>query len=97
MANQTAGNPAIFDTTGSLSGLKYIRQIQWVDDAADIADDADMVLTINGVTFTHKLQHTNNAASSTVFYNAGPFNPGLPVTDFTVTTLDAGTIVVWLD
>ena len=54
MANQVAGNPVVFDTTGTLTGLRYIRQIQWVDDG-DIADEDDMVLTLNGVTLTQKL------------------------------------------
>ena len=97
MANQLNSNPAVFDTTGSLTGLKYIREIQWIDDSGNVANGEDLVLTINGVTVTRKVQMGSLVAPEGLHYHAGPFNPGIPVTDFTVTTIDNGILVVWLD
>jgi hypothetical protein len=97
MSNQLTSNPIIFDAAASASGTYLVRQIQWVDDAADIADDDDLVLTINGVTFTHKIALAANTVNNTVVYQAGPFNPGIRVIDFTVTTIDHGILVVWID
>lgn len=96
MANQVSGNPIVMDTAATLSGRTTIRQIQWVDDAADIADDDDLVLKMNGVTITGKVALTANELGTLVLYQAGPFNPGIDVEDFQVVTIDHGSLVVWL-
>ena len=55
MANDLVTNPMTVDTAATLwsNSVKYVRQVQWMDDGADIADD-DSVLVINGATITGK-------------------------------------------
>jgi len=85
-----------------------LRLIQWIDDAADIVDDDDIVLTINGVTLTGKAQIGTTGGGAAVeavtpnvgnlcVWQIGPFNPGIHVTGLVVTTLDHGAIHVWYD
>jgi len=101
MANDLTGNPYVMDTAAVISGMTTIRQIQWVDDNADIVDGDDLVLSINGTAITIKVQMHDTAASrdpgTVVYYEAGPFNPGIAVEDFTVTTIDHGSLIVWIE
>ena len=103
MANILTSNPYVIDTAATIwptatnKGTNRVRLIQWIDDNADIADDDDLVLTINGVAVTAKVQLTNNTANTPTIYEIGPFNPGIPVTSFEVTTIDHGILVVWVD
>ena len=100
MANLTTTNPMTFDTAGATSLVttqKFIRLIQWIDDNADIADDADLSITINGSTLVHKVQLTANDVGNTCVWQVGPFNPGIPCSYFYVTTIDAGVLHVWCD
>jgi hypothetical protein len=97
MANQLNSRLTVIDTNATtLSGLSFIRLIQWVDNAADIADDDDLVLVMNGITITGKIALTANTINNLVVYQIGPFSPGIPVTDFTVTTIDHGELLVFL-
>jgi len=97
MANVLTHPLSVIDTAGATSTINnfILRMVQWIDDAADIADDDDLVLTINGITMTCKIQLTANTVNNLVLYQIGPFNPGVRVNSFTVTTLDAGVIHVW--
>ena len=56
MANNLVTNPMTVDTAATLwsNSVKYVKQVQWLDDGADIADDDDIVLVINGATITGK-------------------------------------------
>jgi hypothetical protein len=85
-----------------------LRLIQWIDDAGDIADDDDIVLTINGVALTGKVQIGTTAGGAAVeavtpnvgnivVWQIGPFNPGIHVTGLVVTTIDHGAVHVWYD
>lgn len=102
MANNLNSNPVYIDAAASstLSGLSRIQLIQWVDDNADIANDDDLVMVINGVTVTIKPQRHETPASvdgGGVVYEAGPFSRPIAVTDFSVTTIDHGALLVWLE
>ena len=56
MAKKLVTNPMTVDTAGTLwsNSVKCLRQVQWLDDGADIADDDDIVLVINGATITYE-------------------------------------------
>ncbi len=100
MANQTTGNPVVFDTTtgATISGISHVRLIQWVDDNADIADNANLIMSINGATLEATLQRgATPDGPGAVLWEIGPFNPGVPCTDITVSTLSAGHVVIWRD
>ena len=100
MANQTNSNPISFDTvTGAtLSGLSHVRLIQWIDDNADIADNGNLIMSINGVTLEATVQRgaTPDGAGA-VLWQIGPFNPGMPMKSITVSTLSAGAVLIWRD
>ena len=102
MANALYSNPIRIDSTtaGSWSGMKSVRLIQWVDLNEDIADGDELVMTINGTTVQCEIQIDADDVSlggGAVAWNIGPFNPGIPVQDFAVTTLDGGVVYVWID
>jgi len=103
MANQTTGNPMVLDTAATIwaSGTKKVRLIQWINDAGDINNtNADLIFTINTTTITLKIDKHDTDASvdenDVIAYQAGPFNPGIGITNFVLTTLDAGVLHVWL-
>lgn len=97
MANQVNANPLCFDAAGTKEGYLLVREIQWVDDAGDIADGDSCVLTMNGVTMTFVMQlGAAPDLSSVVRWQVGPFNPPVKVENFTVTTLDHGAVHCWL-
>ena len=98
MANQTGKNPIVIDTAAGSkqSGYTQIRLIQWIDDNADIADNDDLAFKMNGVTVTIKYQKTTDVGSAgVVYYQLGPFNPGIIVEDFEVTVIDKGSLLVF--
>ena len=100
MGNDLNGNPMYVDTAAALWTAGYpksVRLIQWIDDAADIVDDDDLALAINGITFTGKIQLTANTLNNICVWQLGPFNPGMPVQSFTVTTIDHGILYIWFD
>jgi len=96
----TTSNPYHADAAGTLwdSGpARGLRLVQWVD-TADIVHDSTLVLTINGVTLTVQIQPLNdNLAFGAVVWQIGPFNPGIPVTSFVITTMATGHLHVWVD
>lgn len=96
MANDIVGNPMWIDTAATIwtNTNRKIRMIQWVDDNNDIADGDDLVITINGVTLTFKIQITDNTANNLSFWTLGPFNPGMVTHQFGVTTIDHGALLV---
>jgi len=96
MANALTGNPITIDTAATAwSANKYVQLIQWIDDNADIADDDDILLVINGVTVTGKIQLGANTVNNLVVWEMA-FNPPMRIESFVVTTLDHGLLVVWL-
>jgi hypothetical protein len=99
MANNLVCNPMTVDTAATLwsNTVKYVKYIQWIDDAADMADDDDLLLVINGATITGKIQITNNTANNLCFWEFGPFDRGIPVDSFIVSTIDHGILVIVLE
>lgn len=97
MANQSSNNPIVLDTgSTTITGRMHVKQIQWIDDNADIADDADLSFKVNGQTISVKVQLTADAVGNGVIYEAGPFSPELIVDSFELTTIDAGILVLWV-
>lgn len=96
MANQTTGNPIVFDnTTGAnWSGVKYVKQVQWLDDAGDIAADDILIIVVNGVTITRKV--IAGALLESGYQIFGPFDKGVPWQDVTI-TVPHGAVVIWLE
>ncbi|MFX0194549.1 MAG: hypothetical protein ACFFCW_00380 [Candidatus Hodarchaeota archaeon] len=100
MANSTGTNPIRMEAAGTVwdGQPRSVRLVQWVDDNGDIVDDSTAVLTINGCTLTAKLQLEANISNyGVVVWQIGPFNPGLPVSSFVVTTLGTGHLHIWCD
>ncbi len=100
MANDLSANPYVIDTAGAtslVSGYTYIRLIQWIDDNADIADNDDLVFELNGQTVTIKVQRGGTPDYGVVVYEAGPFNPPISAENFQVTTIDHGTLLVFVN
>lgn len=98
MANSIAGNPKTFDTAGATSAISSpfrCQLIQWIDDAADIIDNDDLVFVINGTTVTIKYQKTTDVGSAGVAYYEAAFPLGLVVSSFSITTIDKGTLLLW--
>lgn len=87
------------DTAGATATMEHfgLRELQWVDDGADIADDDDLVLAINGATITGKIALTANTVNDLCVWRLGPFNPPLIVSSFTLTTIDHGVLLLICD
>ncbi len=103
MADATGGPVHRYEGTGIkwTSSPKSVRLIQWVNDAGDINNtNADLVVVVDGTTLTFKIDKHNTDASvdenDVVAWQAGPFNPGLVINNFSITTMDAGQIHVWI-
>ena len=100
MANHTTGNPIRMEAAGTVWSKtpKNVRLIQWVDDNGDIVDDSTLVLTLNGCALTTKLQLEANISNyGVVVWQMGPFNPGVSISDFVVTTMGTGHLHIWID
>jgi len=108
MANTLTGNPIHADSAGTLwtsqkgdsaySYPKKVRLIQWIDDNGDLVHDSTLVLTINGVALTAKIQPVNDQLGfGAVAWQIGPFNPGIPIHTFIVTTMGTGHLHVWIE
>lgn len=101
MADQLTSNPMRAETTATTlwsKTNKWVRLIQWVDDAGDLVHDSTLVLTINGVALTVKIQPVADSLGfGAVAWQMGPFNPGICVSDFTVTTMATGHLHIWAE
>jgi len=98
MANNLKVNPALIDTQGATSTMNNIklRLLQWVDDNGDLVHDSTLVLTINQVDFTVKIQPLNNdLAFGAVAWQLGPFSPGIALQELTVKTMATGQVHIW--
>jgi hypothetical protein len=98
MADNFYTNPILITEAGTAwtGKTKKIVLVQWVDDAGDLAHDSTAVLTINGVALTVKIQPlANQLGFGAVAWQIGPFNPGIPVDSFVITTLGTGNLHIW--
>ncbi len=99
MANQLDSNPIRMEAAGTAwtDKVKNVRLVQWVDDNGDLVHDSTLVLSINGVALTVKIQPVNDQlAFGAVAWQMGPFNPGVSVSDFIVTTMATGELHIWV-
>ena len=99
MANQTAANPKVFDSAGTITGLFGLRLLQWIDLNEDIVDGDSLIFSLNGVTLEAEIQKHTTAGSAdggAVVWQIGPFNPGMSCHDFSLTTIDSGAVHVWV-
>jgi len=97
MPNDLTGNPIYIDAAANsaFTGPKRVQLIQWVDDAADIADGDSLVYVVNGKTTTIVQQiPTDVGMIGPIFYEAR-FPLGLMVHSFSVTTIDHGALHIW--
>lgn len=100
MANSVVGNPVYIDTASgsTLTGIRHIQEIQWVDKTGDIVHDDDLSITMNGVTVAVKPQLLNdNIHVGVCIWRMGPWAKPIPVTDFVVNTIDHGAVLVFLE
>ena len=99
MANQITGNPYVIDTAASIwSGKnRNVRLIQWIDLNEDITDSDALVISLNGQVITGEIQVTDNTANNLAFWTFGPFDHGIGVTEFIVTTIEGGALIVVFD
>jgi len=102
MANQTAANPLVYDTTSGASweGIKYVKLFQWVDLNEDIANSDMCSFVVNGVTLEVEVQvevTANYGIVGPVIWQIGPFNDGIPWQDFSLNTLDGGAVHIWVE
>ena len=94
MGNKTTGNIITVDTTDTTlwSGTKFVREIQWLGDADNLADTSAMVITsAGGGDITVSLIDISVYPNPFV-WRLGPFNPGIPMQDVGV-TIDNGLVV----
>lgn len=92
-------NPIHADAAGTLwsNENKSMRLIQWVDDNGDLTHDSTLVLNINGIVLTVKIQPlANQLGFGAVAWQIGPFNPGICISDFIITTMGTGHLHVWV-
>jgi len=100
MANSLYTNPIRMEAAGTAwtGKNKMVRLVQWVDDNGDIVNDSTAVLTINGCALTVKLQLEADISNyGVVVWQIGPFSPGIPVSEFVVTTMGTGELHIWAD
>ena len=93
MANDLTGNPLILDTPAAITLYSneprmWIREVIWRNPGT--AGD-DLVITVNGVAVSRKSTTSGNADYSVFEQPLGR------VESFALTTLDSGTVEVWLD
>lgn len=97
MANSEYTNPITVDTTDTTlwSGIKYVKLVQWIDDAGDIAADDILIITVNGATITAKVAAIDTTVSTT-HWQFGPFDKGVPWSNVGA-TVPHGLLVIWLE
>ena len=75
---------------------RRIKQIQWVDDNADIVDNSNLVLIINGVTIEYTPQKTSDIGwQPPVCAEIGPFAKGVLINSFVVGSITEGQLLIW--
>ena len=98
MGNSLTTNPMrIESAVTAFDETRFLRLAQWVDDAGDIANDSTLVLTINSCALTVKYQMLADISPLIVLWQLGPFNPGMLIHTFVVTTMGTGHLHIWLD
>ena len=101
MANQTTGNPKVFDSASgaTIPGTFKLALLQWVDDNQDVADGGNFVFDINTVTLEATVQRNTTdtpGGEGAVLWQIGPFSPPMLCRGLTISTLSAGHVHVWV-
>lgn len=98
--NELTGNPITIDSGATIwdgtTGTKYVNLIQWIDDNADIANADVLLIVVNGVTITAKIQLTANTVNNVAVWEMRFAKPQ-KIDKLVVTTIDHGLLVIWLD
>jgi hypothetical protein len=100
MTNALTTNPIMIDTAGANLAIPkpmLVKCIQWVDDNADIADNDDLLLVINGATVTLKPQLNLSNPVKGVAYEVNFGGKPFLINRLTVTTIDSGQLLFWLE
>lgn len=84
----------IWDGTTATGAGKYVQLIQWMDNAADIANNNTLVLTIDGQVLTGKIAMTTDTINNLVVWEIN-FPVPMFIQKFIVTTIDKGELVIW--
>ncbi|MFC1567329.1 hypothetical protein ACFL3R_00645 [Thermodesulfobacteriota bacterium] len=76
--------------------VKHVQLIQWVDDNADIADNSNLIITINGVAIEATVQAdgTVGTVAGAVIWEMS-FPNGFPVKDLLIATMSAGQVYIF--
>lgn len=97
MAADYSGNPVVMDTDDDSISAVWVQQILWVNcEAAKLTTDDQLTLTING-TAVNMNALTANAGAGAVIAQMGPFAKPVYVETLTVTLIEGGQVVVWLE
>jgi len=96
MANVLTSNPIYIDTAaGSTITNKRVVLIQWQDEAGDLADDEDLSLTINGVTFAMKNKLATDVGQQPIIIWEAAFSVPIFIDTMVVNVIDDGAVLVW--
>ena len=90
-------NPVLFTApaSGVLPGPNRVRLIQWVDANADAADNANLIMEINGVTVEATVQRGVAPDGQAVLWQKR-FDKPMVIKNFNITTMTAGNVHLWL-
>lgn len=101
MANSVARSPLRIEESATIwaagTSPRYVQLMQWVDNAADIANDSSLVLTINGTqVLTAKLALTADTINNAVVWEMNFSGKPMLIESLVVTTIDKGELIIWL-
>ena len=96
MANLLTSNPIYIDTAASSDIYnRRVVLIQWQDEAGDVADDEDLSITINGVTFAVKNKLGSDVGQQPIILWEAVLSEPVFVSHLVVNTIDDGALLVW--
>jgi hypothetical protein len=96
MGNLLTSNPVYIDTASSSDiAQKRVVLIQWQDEAGDVADDDELNITINGVTFSVLFKLNTDVGQQPIVLWKAAFSTPILVENLVVNTIDQGAVLVW--
>ena len=95
MTVNQASNPIYLDATTTVTGMKHVLEIDWIDDNGDVTHDSTLTLAINGVTIAMKVQPTaNDLGMGAVIAKFGPWSRPIKMEAITA-TISQGAVLIW--